>query len=202
MLRSQLPSWFQPVAEMEAKATWISTYQCQLIHGLLQTQSYARAVLSVEQGEHLDEAVAARLERQHILGRDQPPVVWTVLDESVLRREIGGPQVMRDQLAHLLGLFDKPWMELQVLPFSVGQHNGMMGSFTLLRFCDHADLYYSENYDSGHMTANPQVIRERSLGYARLQADALSPRDSAALIARLMEERYGEQPRPGASAVA
>ncbi|MGA5040367.1 helix-turn-helix domain-containing protein [Streptomyces capoamus] len=202
VLRSQLPTWFQPFAEMEAKATYISTYQCQLVYGLLQTEAYARAVLSVEHGEQLAEMVAARLERQRILQRGQPPVLWVVLDEAVLYREIGGPKVMREQLAHLLGTFGKPWMELQVLPFSVGQHAGMMGSFTVLRFEDHPDLHCSESYDSGHMTANPRVIRERSVGYARLQAEALSPRESAALITRVLEDRYGEQPGPEPRAVA
>jgi transcriptional regulator with XRE-family HTH domain len=203
VLRSQLPSWFQPYAEMEAKAAYISTYQCQLVYGLLQTEAYARAVLSVEHTDQLDEMVAARLERQRILRREQPPVLWVVLDEAVLYREIGGSKVMREQLAHLLGSFGKPWLELQVLPFSVGQHAGMMGSFNLLRFEDHPDLHYSEGYDSGgHMTANPWLIRERSVGYARLQAEALSPRDSAALIARVMEERYGEQPGTGPRSVA
>ncbi|MGW1912752.1 helix-turn-helix domain-containing protein [Streptomyces sp. NPDC002076] len=196
VLRSQLPSWFQPYAEMEAKAAYISAYQCQLVYGLLQTESYARAVLGVEQTERLDEMVAARMERQRILAREQPPVLWGVLDESVLYRQVGSREVMRGQLGHLLGLFGKPWMELQVLPFSAGQHTGLMGSFNLLRFDGHPDLYYSENYDSGHLTANPQVIKERSVGYARLQADALSPRESAAVIARVMEERYGDEPEP------
>ncbi|MBC2905304.1 helix-turn-helix domain-containing protein [Streptomyces cupreus] len=194
VLRSQLPSWFQPYAEMEATATYISTYQCQLVYGLLQTPEYARAVLSVDQDDRLDEMVAARMERQRILSRDEPPVLWVVLDEAVLYRQIGGREVMHDQLAHLLRLFEKPWIQIQVLPFSVGEHAGMMGTFTLLRFADHPDLHYSESYDAGHMTANPQVIRERSVGYARLQAEALSPRESAALIARVMEERYEEQP--------
>ncbi|MGV4987069.1 helix-turn-helix domain-containing protein [Streptomyces sp. NRAIS4] len=202
VLRSQLPSWFQAYAEMEATATYISTYQCQLVYGLLQTEAYAQAVLSVEHTDTLEEMVAARMERQRILRREQPPVVWVVLDEAVLYRDIGGRDVMREQLAHLLGTFGKPWVELQVLPFSVGQHAGMMGSFNILRFEDHPDLHYSESYDSGHMTANPQVIRERSVGYARLQAEALSPRESAALIARVMEERYGEQSGSGSRSVA
>ncbi|MER6128760.1 helix-turn-helix transcriptional regulator [Streptomyces sp. NPDC001795] len=202
VLRSQLPSWFQAYAEMEAKAAYISTYQCQLVYGLLQTEAYARAVLGVEQADKLDEMVAARMERQRILTRERPPVLWTVLDEAVLYRHIGGREVMRDQLAHLLSLFGQPWTHLQVLPFSAGEHAAMMGSFTLLRFGDDPDIHYSESYDSGHMTANPEVIRERSVGYARLQAEALSPRESAALIARVMEERYGERPGPGARSVA
>ncbi|MCT9075051.1 helix-turn-helix domain-containing protein [Streptomyces fulvoviolaceus] len=202
VLRSQLPTWFQAFADMEARATYLSTYQCQLVYGLLQTEAYARAVLGVEHTDKLDEVAAARMERQRILKREQPPVLYVVMDEAVLHRQIGGRDVMRKQLAHLLGLFDQPWMQLQVLPFSVGEHTGMMGSFTLLRFDDDPDIHYSESYDSGHMTANPQVIRQRSVGYARLQADALSTRESAALIARVMEERYGKQLGPDARPVA
>lgn len=202
VLRNQLPSWFQPFAELESKASYLSTYQCQLIYGLLQTEEYARAVIGVEHSDRLDELVAARLDRQRILERQDPPVLWVVLDEAVLHRETGGREIMRGQLAHLLGLFGRPWLEIQVLPFSAGQHAGMMGSFTLLRFDSDPDVHYSESYDQGHMTANPSVIKERSVGYARLQAAALSPRDSAALIARVMEERYGEQPGRDASAVA
>ncbi|MFJ6832556.1 Scr1 family TA system antitoxin-like transcriptional regulator [Streptomyces sp. NPDC091209] len=202
VLRSQLPTWFQAYAEMEARAAYISTYQCQLVHGLLQTEAYARAVLGVDHTDRLDEMVAARTERQRILKREQPPVLYAVLDEAVLHRQIGGREVMREQLAHLLGLLGRPWTQLQVLPFSAGEHAGMMGSFNLLRFGDDPDIHYSESYDGGQMTANPQVIRERSLGYARLQAEALSPRESASLIARLMEERHGEQPGSDACAVA
>ncbi|MFF1380689.1 helix-turn-helix domain-containing protein [Streptomyces sp. NPDC058308] len=202
VLRSQLPSWFQAYAEMEARANFISTYQCQLVYGLLQTERYARAVLGVEHRERLDELVAARMERQRILSRDNPPALLVVLDEAALYRQIGGPAVMREQLSRLLEFRDSPWLHLQVLPFSVGQHAAVMGSFTLLRFDDDPDLFYSESYDSGHMTANPRVIRERSLGYARLQGTALSREDSATLIARVMEERYGEQPEPDRRAVA
>ncbi|MEU5689515.1 helix-turn-helix domain-containing protein [Streptomyces venezuelae] len=201
VLRSQLPTWFQAYAEMEARASFISTYQCQLVYGLLQTEPYARAVLGVEHQERLDEMVAARMERQRILGRSSPPALLVVLDEAALHRRVGGPAVMRDQLAHLLGFRDSPWLNLQVLPFAVGQHAAVMGSFNLLRFGDDPDLFYSESYDTPHMTANPQVIRERSLGYARLQGAALSREDSATLIARVMEERYG-QPEPDGRAVA
>ncbi|MFD3530757.1 Scr1 family TA system antitoxin-like transcriptional regulator [Streptomyces sp. NPDC058664] len=194
VLKSQLPTWFQAYAEMEAKATYISTYQSQLVYGLLQTPEYARAVLSVENPGRLEELVAARMERQRILEREHPPVLCVVLDEAVLYREIGGAEVMRNQLAHLLGFLDHPWIQVQVLPFEVGQHPGLLGSFTLLRFEDDPDILYTESYDSGHMTADSQAIRERSVGYARLQASALSREVSAALIERVMRERYGHQP--------
>ncbi|MEU8883744.1 helix-turn-helix domain-containing protein [Streptomyces hydrogenans] len=191
VLRSQLPSWFQEYAEMEAKAAYISTYQSQMVYGLLQTEEYARAVLSVEQTDRLDKMLAGRMERQRILRREQPPVVCVVLDEAVLHREIGGREVMRAQLEHLLGHAGEPWVQIQILPNAVGEHPGLLGSFNLLRFDTDPDLFYCETYDSGHMTANSQVIRERSLGYARLQAMAASPKESAELIARVMEERYG-----------
>lgn len=202
VLRSQLPSWFQAYAEMEARAAYISTFQAQLVYGLLQTEGYARALLGVDHPDRVEEMVAARMERQRILARENPPVLWVVLDEAMLHRQVGSPEVMRSQLAHLLGFRGRPWVQIQVLPFSTGEHTGMMGSFTLLRFDEDPDLFYAESYDSGQMTANPQVIRERSVGYARLQATALSPGDSAALIARVMEERYGDQPAPDGRAVA
>ncbi|MBP2583903.1 transcriptional regulator with XRE-family HTH domain [Streptomyces sp. PvR006] len=191
VLRSQLPTWFQPYAEMEAKAAYISTYQSQLVYGLLQTPAYARAVLGVEHSDLLDEMVAARIERQRILERDHPPVLWVVLDEAVLHREVGGRDVMEMQLAHLLSFASAPWVQVQVLPFVAGEHAGGMGSFTVLRLDDNPDILYTPSYGLGHMTANPQVIRERSVGYARLQATALSVEQSAELISRVMEERYG-----------
>lgn len=193
VLRSQLPTWFQPYAEMEAKAAYISTYQAQLVYGLLQTEAYARALLGVDYPGKIDEMAAARLDRQRILGRENPPALWIVMSEAALLQEVGGRVVMREQLERLLDFRNDPWVQVQVLPFDVGQHTGMMGSFNLLRFEDDPDLFYVESYDQGHMTANPSVIKERSVGYARLQATALSPEDSATLIARVMEERYGNQ---------
>ncbi|NGO11930.1 helix-turn-helix domain-containing protein [Streptomyces sp. HC44] len=194
VLRSQLPTWFQPYAEMEAKATYISTFQAQLVYGLLQTEEYARAVLGAPEPENLDELVAARLERQRVLGRGKPPLVWVVLDEAVLYRPIGGREVMRNQLAHLLGLRSQRRVKLQVLPFSAGQHPGLTGGFNLLRFDDDPDIVYTEDFIQGHMTANPDSVSEGCLHYDQLQAAALSVQDSAALIARVMEERYGDQP--------
>lgn len=193
VLRSQLPTWFQPYAEMEAKAAYISTYQAQLVYGLLQTEGYARALLGVDYPDKIDAMAAARLDRQRILGRENPPALWIVMSEAALLQKVGGRDVMREQLGRLLGFRNDPWVQVQVLPFDVGQHTGMMGSFNLLRFEDDPDVFYVESYDQGHMTANPSVIKERSVGYARLQATALSPEDSATLIARVMEERYGNQ---------
>ncbi|WP_406727705.1 helix-turn-helix transcriptional regulator [Streptomyces sp. GD-15H] len=202
VLRSQLPTWFQPHAEMEARATYLSTYQAQLVYGLLQTKEYARAVLTTGMPDDLDGLVAARMERQRILEREQPPLTWAILDEAVLLRPIGGHEVMRRQLAHLLEFTRHRWVHVQVLPNAAGEHVGIDGAFTVMRFNDDPDIIYTEDLISGHMTANPETLREASLRYARLQAAALSVEDSAALIARVMEERYGDRSRPEEPAVA
>jgi transcriptional regulator with XRE-family HTH domain len=202
VLRSQLPSWFQAYAEMEARAAYISSFQAQLVDGLLQTEAYARAVLGVRTEDNLDAKVAARMERQRILERENPPLSWVVLSEAVLHQEIGGREVMRNQLAHLLGARGREWVTVQILPFEAGAHAGLPGSFYLLRFEDDPDLVYTEDFVQGHMTANPQALREGSLRYDHLQAAALSEEDSAALIARVMEERYGHHPGPDGRTVA
>ncbi|MFD7979237.1 DUF5753 domain-containing protein [Streptomyces sp. NPDC059071] len=202
VLRSQLPSWFQPYAELEAKATYISTYQAQVVYGLLQTEEYARAVLATGMPDDLDGLLAGRMERQRILDRERPPLAWAVLDEAVLHRPIGGREVMRRQLAHLLDFAGHRWMRIQVLPFAAGEHASLAGSFNLLRFEDDPDIVYTEDLISGHMTANPDTIREGALRYAHLQASSLSVEESAALITRVMEERYGDPSRPEERAVA
>ncbi|MFH9490535.1 MULTISPECIES: helix-turn-helix domain-containing protein [Streptomyces] len=202
VLRSQLPTWFQPYADMEAQATYISTYQAQVVYGLLQTEEYARAVLATGMPDDLDGLLAGRMERQRILERDQPPLAWAVLDEAVLHRPIGGREVMRNQLVRLLEFVEHRWMRIQVLPFRAGEHASLAGSFTAMRFDDDPDVAYTEDLISGHMTANPDTIKEAARRYAHLQAAALSVEESAALIARVMEERYGNRPRPEERAVA
>ncbi|MFD4942818.1 helix-turn-helix transcriptional regulator [Streptomyces sp. NPDC058239] len=202
VLRSQLPTWFQPYADMEARAAYISTYQAQLVYGLLQTEEYARAVLATGMPDDLEGLLAARMERQRILERERPPLAWVVLDEAVLHRPIGGREVMRKQLLRLLEFAGHRWMQIQVLPFAAGQHASLDGAFTTMRFDDDPDIVYTEDIVSGHMTANRETVREAALRYARLQAAALSVEDSAVLIARVMEERYGDQSRPEERAVA
>ncbi|WP_435189832.1 helix-turn-helix domain-containing protein [Streptomyces sp. bgisy126] len=196
VLKSQLPAWFQPYADLEAKATYISTFQAQVVYGLLQTDAYARAVLGARTEGDLDARVAARIDRQRILDRETPPLIWVVLSEAVLHQEIGGREVMREQLAHLLRMQEREWVKIQILPFEAGAHAGLPGSFNLLRFEDDPDLVYTEDFVRGHMTADAAAFREGSLRYDHLRAAALSVEKSAELIARVMEERYGDRPEP------
>ncbi|MEU2660529.1 helix-turn-helix transcriptional regulator [Streptomyces sp. NPDC007325] len=202
VLKSQLPSWFRPYAEMEAKATYLCSFQAQLVHGLIQTEEYAQAVMSVRFESDVETLVAARIERQRILDRVNPPLLWFVMSEAALRQQIGGREVMRDQLAHLLTMQDREWVKIQVLPFAVGAHAGQPGSFTLLRFADDPDLVYTEDFVQGHMTVDSTAFKEGSLRYDHLRAAALSVEDSSALITRVMEEHYADQPKPGGSSLA
>ncbi|MGW3953325.1 helix-turn-helix domain-containing protein [Streptomyces sp. NPDC004752] len=193
VMRSQLPAWFQQVAELEARAAEICTFHTHLVHGLLQTPAYARAVLGALDQNGLDDRAAARLARQRIFEKGTPPVFWAVVSETVLRQEVGSREVMREQLARLLSFEGNPRINVQVLPFSVGAHAGSQGSFDLFRFVNDPSIVYTEGYGSGHPTANPDTIQDCSLRYDHLQAAALSIKDSAELIRQVMEERYGEQ---------
>jgi transcriptional regulator with XRE-family HTH domain len=193
VLRSRLPAWFQQVAELQARAVEICSFEALMVHGLLQADAYARAVLGVLDTSNLDDRTAVRLARQRIFEKEEPPVFWVILSEAALYQEIGGPQTMRGQLAHLLSFEGNPRINIQVLPFSAGAHAGMQGSFDIYRFASDPTIVYTEGYGSGHPTANPDTVKDCSLRYDHLQAAALSLRDSAELIRRVMEERYGEQ---------
>ncbi|MGH3328005.1 MAG: helix-turn-helix domain-containing protein, partial [Streptomycetales bacterium] len=116
--RETYPEWFRPFVELEAEATSILKYEVQVVPGLLQTEPYARAVLRAgrprDTDEEIERHVAARLERQAVLAREAPPLLWAVLDEAVLRRPIGGHDVLRQQVAHLLERCQHPNVRLQV----------------------------------------------------------------------------------------
>lgn len=193
VLRSQLPAWFQQTAKLQAVATEIYTFQTHVVHGLLQTEAYASAVLGALDQRDLENRTAARLARRHIFEKDEPPLFWAVISEAALRQEIGGPETTSEQLAHLLSFEDNPRINIQVLPFSAGVHAGLMGSFDLYRFAGDPDLLYTESYDNGHTTANPATVKNCALRYDHLQASALSLKDSAELIRDVMETLSGQQ---------
>ncbi|MEU6554904.1 helix-turn-helix transcriptional regulator [Streptomyces sp. NPDC046915] len=194
VLRNQLPTWFRQVAELQSRAVEICSFETHMVHGLLQTEAYARAVLGALDDTGLDDRTAVRLARQRIFEKEEPPVFWAILSEAVLYQEIGGPVTMREQLGHLLGFKDNPRINIQVLPFKSGAHAGLQGSFDLYRFESDPAIVYTEGYGgSGHPTANRATIKKCSLRYDHLQAAALSLRDSAEMIRCVMEDRYGEQ---------
>ncbi|WP_037854137.1 helix-turn-helix domain-containing protein [Streptomyces sp. NRRL S-340] len=193
VMRSQLPAWFQQVAELETRAVRIHTFHTHLVHGLLQTRAYASAVLGALDETDLEDRTAVRLARQRIFEKSEPPVFWAVVGEAVLHHQIGDGTTMREQLAHLLTFARNPSINVQVLPFSAGAHAGLQGSFDLFHFANDPDILYTEGYGTGHPTANPDTVKDCLLRYDHLQAAALSVKDSAELIRRVMEDRYGEQ---------
>lgn len=193
VMRSQLPAWFQQAAELQARAIEICSFEAHMIHGLLQTKDYARAVLGVLDPTNLDDRVAVRLARRSIFEKEGPPAFWAILSEAALLQEMGGSEVMREQLQHLLSFENNPRINIQVLPFASGEHAGLQGSYDIYRFESDPTIVYTEGYGSGHPTANPDTVKDCSLRYDHLQAAALSLKDSAELIRRVMEDRYGEQ---------
>ncbi|WSA90463.1 helix-turn-helix domain-containing protein [Streptomyces sp. NBC_01795] len=137
--RDVLPEWFSVFVSLESESQVIRAYEPHYVPGLLQTESYARAVLRAgmphaPEGE-IKRGVALRMERQSVLTRDEePPLLWAVVDETVLRRHIGGSEVMREQVDHLLQATERSNVVLQIMPFSAGPHPAMYGPFHLFRF--------------------------------------------------------------------
>jgi transcriptional regulator with XRE-family HTH domain len=148
-----LPHWVEPYFGLEAAASFIREYELQFVPGLLQIEPYARAVIRLGNHQAEDEVIRraeARIARQEILSRAQPPTLWAVIDESALLRAIGGPEVMKAQLRHLIDMCDHPAVTMQILPFSAGAHRAMGGPFTILRYTepDLRDVVFIEQLTS------------------------------------------------------
>lgn len=146
-----LPDWFSMHVSLEGAAALLRSYEPHFIPGLLQTEDYARGVLKAgaigqTRPEDIERHVALRMQRQNLLTREDAPRIWAVMDETVLRRTIGGPEVMRAQIDKLLQATKLPHVTLQVIPFSSGPHPGTYGPFVLFRFAmpELPDMVYSE----------------------------------------------------------
>ena len=158
-----LPHWVEPYFGLEAAASFIREYELQFVPGLLQIEEYARAVIRLGNLPSEDEVIRraqARVSRQQILRREDPPKLWAVLDEGALRRVIGGRQAMRAQLLHLIEMCDHPNVTLQILPFSAGAHRAMGGPFTILRYNepDLRDVVYIEQLTSALYLDKPTEV--------------------------------------------
>ena len=158
-----VPAWAQPYVGLEAAAAVIRTYQIQLIPGLLQTDAYARALIrqgAAATGQEIARRSELRASRQEILRRPDAPQLWAVIDEAALRRPVGTPQTVREQLEHLIEVAGHPAVTLQVMPFSAGAHSAMGGPFTILRFAepDLADVVYIEQLTSALYLDKPVEV--------------------------------------------
>jgi transcriptional regulator with XRE-family HTH domain len=187
------PSWFRGYVELEATATQIRSFQCQLVPGLLQTEAYARAVFRIRPerytAEEIDELVIARTTRQVVLAASRGPMCWFILDEAILHRPVGGREVMRAQLAHLLDFADHPNVMIQVVPFEAGEYPGLDGALTILSFVEGPDVAYTESHADVAMLIHSQdQVSTCTLAYDFVRSVALSPKLSAELISKAMEQ--------------
>jgi transcriptional regulator with XRE-family HTH domain len=185
-----VPSWFQFYVGLESGASTISEYSAELVPGLLQTADYYRAFLGTAPGDPriTGKEVEVRAARQERLtADDDPPQLWAVLNEAVIRRDAGGAAVMRAQLGHLAELSGLPNVTIQVLPFSAGVHPAMDGSFSILGFPVTSDpaVVYLENQAGSVYLEEPADVESFSRMFSHLIAKALSPEDSGRLLRRV-----------------
>ncbi|MEV3870015.1 DUF5753 domain-containing protein [Streptomyces sp. NPDC049906] len=184
VIRYAYPSWFLPYMELEREAVSFRSFEGQLVHGLLQTEGYARAVLTSARPDNLEDLVAARMSRQHVFERNLPPRAWFVVDEYVLIRHVGGQEVMRGQLEKLLRAGESLRTVIQVIPRDTVVHPGLSGSFALLGFDEGADILYSDGFSQGWAATDPAEVASAAHAYDLLRAVALPPDESADLIGR------------------
>jgi len=152
---ADLPSWFSSYLGLEETASCIRSYEAQCVPSLLQTPAYARALIATTRAgasaQDIEQRVDLRLSRQHqLLGSPCPPRLWAVVDEAALRRQIGGREVMRAQIRHLIELAAQPHITLQVVPWRSSGHLFAGGPFTILRFAElgQPDVVYIEHLTS------------------------------------------------------
>jgi hypothetical protein len=176
------PGWFQAWPDHESHARRLRDFELAVVPGLLQTEAYARAILSTRVGatdEELNEAVAARLERQRILGREQPPELWALLDEAALRRPVGSPEIMADQMTALAAATKRSHIVLQIIPLSAGAHEGMRGGpFVLADFPEGPSLGYQDTALTGQIVEDANQVKALSTTWDTLRLEAL-PRNAS-----------------------
>jgi transcriptional regulator with XRE-family HTH domain len=183
-----LPDWFETYLGLESAASTIRSFEIQFVSALFQTEDYARAVIRLghqaASPEEIEHRVALRLKRQDLLTRPSPPRIWSVMDESVLRRPAGGAGVLRAQLHRLIEVARLPRVTVQVVPFGRAGHAGESGSFSLLRFeePDLPDVVYIEQLTSAiYLEQRPDVEHYLRV-MEQLSATALTPAATTSFI--------------------
>lgn len=176
-----LATWFQHYLDLEAAASLIRTYEVQFVPGLLQSEAYARAVILLSYGDskddEVDRRVALRMARKKVLSQPAAPRLWAVIDEAVLRRLMGGREVMRAQIEALLQACDQPNVRIQVIPFATGGHAAAGGAFTILRFLEEElpDVVYLEHLTGALYLDRRADVDQYAAAVGRLFIEAESP---------------------------
>jgi hypothetical protein len=189
-----LPPAFRVAVGLEESASLIRAYEPQVVPGLLQTEDYARAITASSfpsaPPDYTERRVALRLARQDLLLRPDPPEYWVLLEETVLRRPIGGRAVMRGQVGHLIDIAGRPDVTVQVLPFAAGWHPAMYGMFNVFRFADQAlpDVVYSEALTSACYLNKPSETAAYAQALDRMCAQAATPGQTVTILREIMKE--------------
>ena len=187
---SVLP-WFRDLVETERKAISIQTYEPYLVPGLFQTEIYARHCVSATRpllpGEDISRAVALRMTRQEILDQDDPPRLWAIIDESVLRRQVGGPEIMSAQCDHLLSMSRRPNVAIQVIPDCKGAACAYGQQFMILTFESRTPMAYLEDMRGARYLRERDEVGNYSVAFDYLRSSALDDEQSAELIRGVMQ---------------
>ena len=192
--QSELPEQYTTYIGFEGEARSVWNYESLFVPGLLQTEDYARAVIGAglpgARREDIEPRVEVRMQRQDVLRNDNPLELWGIVDEAALRRQVGGQAVMQAQLGHLLEAAELPNITFQVIPFSVGAHAGMPGSFVFMQFTEATipDVIYLDSMAGDLFLEAEADVRRYRLAFEHLRAVAVSPDASRALIAALAAE--------------
>ncbi|MFD8600404.1 helix-turn-helix domain-containing protein [Kitasatospora sp. NPDC059646] len=190
-----LPNWFQTYMGLEEAAALIRTYEVQFVPGLLQCDEYSRAIFAQNRpalaDDEIERRVALRTRRQKLLTEGRGPKLWAVIDEAALRRPVGGPEVMRAQLEHLVELAQFPSVVLQVMPFRFGAHAGESGAFSVLRFPeqDLPDVVYLEQLTSALYLDKRDDVDEYLQVMERLCVDSLTPQQTLELLQGILKSQ-------------
>jgi transcriptional regulator with XRE-family HTH domain len=190
---SVLP-WFRDLVETERKAISLQTYEPYLIPGLLQTEDYAHACVSATRplltDDDISRAVVLRMTRQEILNQDDPPRLWAIIDESVLRREVGGVKVMKAQCAHLLSMTRCPNVAIQIIPDSKGATCAYGQQFMILTFKSRPPMAYLEGMRGARYARERDEVGTYSVAFDYLRSSALDDEQSADLIRGVLNDHY------------
>ncbi|MEU7280200.1 helix-turn-helix transcriptional regulator [Streptomyces sp. NPDC045431] len=184
-----LAVWFRKWALLEASALSLDTYEPRVVPGLLQTEAYARVLFRGQlpplSDEQIEAQLAARQERQALL-RDRPNTAYSfIIEEHLFRHEVGGVEVTRGLLDHVLEVTELRNVDLQVLPLARGHHAGLDGPMQMAETPDHQWLAYLEGQEHGQFIADSKTISVLQMRYGKLRSQALTPEDSRGLLTRL-----------------
>jgi transcriptional regulator with XRE-family HTH domain len=191
--RAQYPSFFRDAARLEAEAVELHVYDAHVVNGLLQTEEYARAVFAMMRppldDDVVEQRVAVRMARQELFAKRPMPVMSYVIDESVLRRPIGGRNVLRGQLEQLLLIGQRRTVEIQVMPLDREENAGLAGPFTLIETKAGRRIAYVEVQNVSHVHSERHLVRGLEVKYGILRAQALTPQESLRFVEKLLGER-------------